>query len=89
MTPVLRRTRTRFGRATDKIKETVAKLNAEDWKERDRAASQLMEMGPIVAPVLKSMRDAQPPEAQQRIDTVLATVAPKGKRPAPAPATPE
>jgi len=75
----------------EKIRETVAKLNAEDWKERDRAASQLMEMGPIVAPVLKSLRDAQPPEAQQRIDTVLATVAgPKGKRAAvAAPANPE
>jgi len=74
----------------EKIKETVAKLNAEDWKERDRAAAQLMEMSPIVAPVLKSMRDAQPPEAQQRIDTVLASVAgPKGKKPAAAPATPE
>ena len=74
----------------EKIKETVAKLNAEDWKERDRAAAQLMEMGPIVAPVLKSMRDAQPPEAQQRIDMVLASVAgPKGKKPAAAPATPE
>jgi hypothetical protein len=74
----------------EKIKETVGKLNAEDWKERDRAAAQLMEMGPIVAPVLKSMRDAQPPEAQQRIDTVLASVAgPKGKKPVAAPATPE
>jgi hypothetical protein len=74
----------------EKIKETVAKLNAEDWKERDQAAAQLMEMGPIVAPVLKSMRDAQPPEAQQRIDTVLASVAgPKGKKSAAAPATPE
>lgn len=58
----------------EKIKETVARLNAEDWKERDRAAAQLMEMGPIVAPVLKSLRDAQPPEAQQRIDQVLAAV---------------
>jgi hypothetical protein len=74
----------------EKIKETVGKLNAEDWKERDRAAAQLMEMGPIVAPVLKSMRDAQPPEAQQRIDTVLASVAgPKVKKPVAAPATPE
>ena len=67
--------------------ETVARLNAEDWKERDGAESQLTEMGPIVAPVLKSMREAQPPEAQQRIDKVLAAVAgPKGKKPAtPAP----
>lgn len=59
----------------EKIKETVGRLNAEDWKERDRAAAQLTEMGPIVAPVLKSMRDAQPPEAQQRIDQVLSAVA--------------
>ncbi|HEV2296030.1 MAG TPA: hypothetical protein VGR35_19450 [Tepidisphaeraceae bacterium] len=59
----------------DKIKEIVGRLNAEDWKDRDRAAAQLTEMGPIVAPVLKSMRDAQPPEAQQRIDQVLSAVA--------------
>lgn len=59
----------------EKIKETVGRLNAEDWKERDRAAAQLTEMGPIVAPVLKSMRDSQPPEAQQRIDQVLTAVA--------------
>ncbi len=70
----------------EKIKETVAKLNAEDWKERDGAESQLTEMGLIVAPVLKSMREAQPPEAQQRIDKVLAAVAgTKGKPATPVP----
>jgi hypothetical protein len=73
----------------DKIKETVGRLNAEDWKERDRATSQLTEMGPIVAPVLKSMRDAQPPEVQQRIDQVLSAVAsPKGTSGAPRRPTP-
>ncbi len=72
----------------EKIEETVAKLNAEDWKERDGAESQLTEMGAIVAPVLKSMRDAQPPEAQQRIDKVLAAVAGlKGKHAASPAAT--
>jgi hypothetical protein len=68
-----------------KIKDTVAKLNAEDWKDRDKAGNELQEMGPIVAPVLKSLRAAQPPEAQQRIDQILAAVAgPKGKRAASA-----
>ncbi|MGB7157865.1 MAG: hypothetical protein WBD40_07350 [Tepidisphaeraceae bacterium] len=59
----------------DKIKETVARLNAEDWKERERAVNELTEMGSVVAPVLKSMRPSQPPEAQQRIDQVLSSVA--------------
>ncbi len=68
-----------------KIKDTVATLNAEDWKDRDKAGNELQEMGPIVAPVLKSLRAAQPPEAQQRIDQILAAVAgPKGKRAASA-----
>ena len=73
----------------DKIKEAVARLNADDWKERDKAGSELQEMGSIVGPVLKQLRAAQPPEAQQRIDQILTNVATgKGGRktatPAPA-----
>ena len=55
----------------DKIKEIIADLNADDWKKRDRAQGQLVAMGPVATGVLKKLRDAQPPEAQQRIDTVL------------------
>ena len=55
----------------DKIKEVIADLNADDWKKRDRAQGQLVSMGPVAAGVLRKLRDAQPPEAQQRIDAVL------------------
>jgi hypothetical protein len=34
-------------------------------------------MGPVVVSVLKQMRSSQPPEAQQRIDQILANVAKK------------
>jgi hypothetical protein len=55
----------------EKIKSLVGDLNADDWKQRDAAEQQLVKIGPGVAATLKSMRDAQPPEAQQRIDSVL------------------
>jgi hypothetical protein len=55
----------------DKIKSLVGDLNADDWKQRDSAEQQLVKIGPGVAATLKSMRDSQPPEAQQRIDSVL------------------
>jgi len=55
----------------DKIREVIADLNADDWKKRDRAQGQLASMGPVAAGVLRKLRDAQPPEAQQRIDAVL------------------
>lgn len=55
----------------DRIKAVVADLNAEDWKARDRAEAQLVSMGPSVVGVLKQLRESQPPEAQQRIDSVL------------------
>jgi len=55
----------------DKIREVIADLNADDWKKRDRAQAALVGMGPVAGGVLKKMRDAQPPEAQQRIDAIL------------------
>lgn len=68
----------------EKIKQTVARLNAEDWKERDQAVAELTEMGTVVAPVLRQMRPDQPPEAQQRIDQVLGALA-QSKPAAPRP----
>lgn len=53
------------------IKAIVANLNADDWKQRDTAEQQLIALGPAVAATLKSLRDQQPPEAQQRIDSIL------------------
>ena len=61
----------------EKIKAAVAQLNADDWKVRDRAEAELTSMGAVVVSVLKEMRATQPPEAQQRIDQILANVAKK------------
>jgi hypothetical protein len=61
----------------EKIKASVAQLNADDWKARDRAEAELTSMGQVVVAVLKQMRPTQPPEAQQRIDQILANVAKK------------
>ena len=55
----------------DRIKAIVADLNADDWKQRDAAEEQLVKIGAGVGPTLKALRDQQPPEAQQRIDSVL------------------
>ena len=61
----------------EKIKQAVAQLNADEWKARDRAEAELTAMGTVVTGVLKQMRPDQPPEAQQRIDQILAAVAKK------------
>jgi hypothetical protein len=64
------------GAATLKtIKSLVADLNADDWKQRDRAQGQLTQLGSVVVGTLKQMRATQPPEAQQRIDQILAAMA--------------
>ncbi len=55
----------------EQIKQTIARLNADDWKERDRAEAQLVAMGPVASGVLRKLRANQPPEAQQRIDSIL------------------
>jgi hypothetical protein len=55
----------------DRIKATVKELNAEDWKVRDHAEATLVAMGPVAIGVLKELRPSQPPEAQQRIDSVI------------------
>jgi hypothetical protein len=55
----------------DRIKAVVADLSTEDWKQRERAEAQLVAMGPIVVGVLKEISGSVPPEAQQRIDSVL------------------
>jgi hypothetical protein len=55
----------------EEIKATIGRLNADDWKERDRAEAQLVAMGPVAIGTLKKLRTGQPPEAQQRIDSVI------------------
>jgi len=65
----------------DKIKEIVAALSSENWKERDRAQAQLLAMGAQVAGVLSEIQSAQPPEAQERINAILAAVRAGGEAP--------
>ena len=71
----------------DRVKLIVEKLNADDWKVRDDAQKQLTGMGTPIAPILKQLRGDQPPEAQQRIDDILAAF--KGPPPNVNNATPE
>jgi hypothetical protein len=65
----------------DKIKALVVELNADDWKNRDKAEADLTALGSVVTGTLKQLRAAQPPEAQQRIDQILATLSGKKEKP--------
>ncbi len=58
----------------NRIKAIVVDLNADDWKARDRAESQLTAIGVPVIGVLTELRPTQSAEAQQRIDLVIKTV---------------
>lgn len=69
------------------VAAVVKKLNAEDWKERDNAEKQLRGMGVAIAGILKSLRNGQPPEAQQRIDAVLSDFKSSGAPTGAAPGT--
>jgi len=62
-----------------KVKDTVAKLGSDDFKIRDAAQETLLGMGPIIAGELQELRPTQPPEAQQRIDTILRAFAAQKK----------
>ena len=62
------------GQMVDRIKALVADLNAEDWKQRDRAEATLTGMGAVAIGVLREIRGDQPPEAQQRIDSILTAL---------------
>jgi hypothetical protein len=76
----------------DRIKQLVADLNADDWKQRDRAEEGLKGMGPVAIGVLKNLSANQPPEAQQRINSIIKELEKQrdgargtsGPRPAPA-----
>ncbi len=67
----------------ERIKSIVAELNADDWKTRDLAESQLVAIGSGITGVLNQMRPSQPAEAQQRIDVIIKTL--KATKPAPSP----
>lgn len=55
----------------EKIKGLIADLNADDWKQRDRAQATLIEMGTVAEAPLKELRAKQSAEAQKGIDMVL------------------
>jgi hypothetical protein len=59
------------GQMVERIKAVVLELNADDWKQRDRAEATLVGMGSVAAGILRELKASQPPEAQQRIDSVL------------------
>jgi hypothetical protein len=55
----------------DRIKSIVGELSADDFKQREQAEQQLVAMGPAVAAVLKQLSGTLPPEAQQRVESIL------------------
>ncbi len=59
------------GAVRRRIETIVADLDADDWRQRDRAQAQLVSMGVAVIGVLEELRPSQSPEAQQRIDQVI------------------
>jgi hypothetical protein len=54
-----------------KVREIVKQLNADDWKARDLAETQLVGMGPIILGTLRQVKGELTPEAQQRIESVV------------------
>jgi hypothetical protein len=57
-----------------KVRQIVVQLNADDWKVRDEAQKQLISLGAAIGPILKQVRNDQPLEAKQRIDSILQTL---------------
>jgi hypothetical protein len=71
----------------EKIKGIIGDLNADDWKQRDRAQAALISMGPVAAGPLKELRAKQPPEAQKAIDIILQKLEEQRKKEKPASGT--
>jgi hypothetical protein len=69
----------------ERIRTVVGRLSADDWKEREQAEQQLVQMGPIVTSVLREMLPSQPPEAQQRIESILKQLGKRSAAPQPMP----
>ncbi len=69
---------------TKQIESLVKQLNADDWKERDRAQEQLATLGAPVIGVLNKLRASQPAETQQRIDTIVKSLQGKDDKSKPA-----
>jgi hypothetical protein len=65
------------------IQAAVTDLSADDWRQRDQAESTLSAMGPAVIRVLQDLRPKQPPEAQERIDSIIKKLEAAEGHPAP------
>ena len=74
------------------VQRLVLDLSADAWRDRDRAQEQILTIGPVAIRTLRGLRDAQPPEAQQRIDVILPQLEridlPDATRSPPAPPAP-
>jgi hypothetical protein len=72
-----------------KAQEGIKNLNAEDWKAREAAEVSLIALGSSVVSVLEESLASQPPEVQQRLQSVIKRlkkdVAPAPSRLAPPP----
>jgi len=66
----------------ERIVALIKDLSAEDWKARDRAQEGLVQVGPVAIAALRRLRDGQPAEAQQRIDTILKELEKQKDKPA-------
>ena len=73
----------------ERIKSVVEQLSHPDWKTRESAEAQLAAMGPTVASVLREMLPGQPPEAQQRIESILKKLGKDSAPPQPVTAGPQ
>ncbi|MGH7180299.1 MAG: hypothetical protein ACREJC_23170, partial [Tepidisphaeraceae bacterium] len=72
----------------ERIKALAVELAADDWKQRERAEEQLVAMGPVVVGVLRQLSGTVPPEAQQRIESIIKQVEKKRAKPAAGASTP-
>ncbi len=59
------------GGTVERANAAIARLSAEDWKDRETAESQLINMGPSVISVLEAARDTASPEVQQRLNGLV------------------
>jgi hypothetical protein len=59
------------------LSQRVARLGSERFRERDEAMRELIEMGPIVVPLLEPFREHADPEVRERIRMILEQL--KGK----------
>jgi hypothetical protein len=55
----------------EKLRGLVADLGSDDWKQADRASSELGTMGPRITGALRALRDRQGKPVQERIDKIL------------------